>query len=94
MSWEASAWARKTRGHANVTEKAVLLLLADYAHPASGNCDPKISQIALDLECSARTVERALDGLEEGGFIVRTRRHQQTLYTLNMGSRKGRGGVQ
>ena len=36
MSWKASAFAKATRGHPNITSKAVLMVLADYYNDERG----------------------------------------------------------
>lgn len=71
MSHEAQTWAyRQTVGAP--AAKAVLLLLASYADEAY-ECFPKHEHIASVLEMSERTVQRAMDKLDDDGWIERRR---------------------
>ena len=85
MSWQATAWAKKTRGHKNHTDKALLFAMADYANPESWECWPSQSCLADDLECSIRTIQRSIDNLEAAGFLARLQsgnQYQQSRYKL------------
>lgn len=72
MSVQALTWAINVRT-GNPTAKAVLILLANRHNHDTGQCNPRISRLAADLECSERTVRRALDELETKGIISRGR---------------------
>lgn len=88
MSWEASAWAKKTRGHKTPSHKLLLMVLADYAHPKDAHAWPSQGALAEDCEVSERTIRRYLVDLEDQGFITTLRKgnqHQPTLYQLNLG---------
>jgi len=70
MSHQAVTWAvAQTTG--TITRKAVLMGLANCHNHHTGRCFPLISRLAKELDCSERTVNRALADLEGFGFIER-----------------------
>jgi len=75
MSFEAMAWAIKQKV-GNSTAKFILLMVANYADD-EGRAWPSQDTIAEAIEGSRHTVMRALEFLEEGGFLTRTRRHRE-----------------
>lgn len=86
MSWQASAWAKKTRGMKSFGEKLVLMVLADYAHPESWIAWPSQDTLADDCEMSRRHVIRCIHSLETQGFLTQLRRgskHSPSVYQLN-----------
>ena len=87
MSWQATSWAKRTRGHRSVGDKLVLMILADYAHPETAEAYPSIHQLADDTEMSPRGVIYCLNSLEGKGFIRRAQRGNQyrpSVYRLNV----------
>jgi hypothetical protein len=86
MSWEATAWAKKTRGHVSYGCKLLLLVLADYHNPERGVAWPSQATLAEDCEMPIRTVKWCLKQLELMGFITRIQRGNQyraSQYLLN-----------
>lgn len=77
MSWQATWWAKGTRGHQSPSSKLVLMILADYAHPETHEAWPSVVQLAADCEISRRSVLRCLKSLESLGFVSRVRRGNQ-----------------
>lgn len=76
MSAQATAWAWSvTTG--SPTRKAVLVALANRHNPDTGLCFPAIPRIAVELEMSERTVQRALRDLEDHGFITTVERFRE-----------------
>lgn len=70
MSLEAYIWAASLPLSAcNGTAFRVLLQLADRADPHGYGAYPSVATIAETLECSARTVQRALNDLRIEGLI-------------------------
>lgn len=67
MSWQASAWALKTRV-GDPTLKILLLAIANYADP-DGVCWPKNDTLAFDSEVSKRTIQRGIEKLAALGLI-------------------------
>jgi DNA-binding transcriptional MocR family regulator len=59
----------------------VLTKLADAHHEDSGSAYRDVDRMALELDCSARTVQRALRQLEQAGLILRG---DQTILPANM----------
>ena len=55
--------------------RTVYMYLRDRA--GGGSCWPGVKTIARDLHLSPRTVQRALNDLERGGYIQRQRRHRE-----------------
>ena len=85
MSWEATAWAKRTRGHRSHAEARVLLVLADYAQPNTHEAWPSQQALADDCEMSDRNVRYCLDSLTKRGFLSVVRKgnqYQPTLYQL------------
>ena len=85
MSWKASAWATKIRGHRSHGEARVLLVLADYAYPNTHQAWPSQATLAEDCEMSERNVRYCLASLVERGVIEVLRKgnqHRPTLYQL------------
>ena len=74
MSLEVSAWALRQLCD-TPTEKAVLLVLANYAG-ADGTCFPGQETVATYACCSKKSVERSLATFEERGWITRERRRR------------------
>jgi len=75
MSVEAITWAVKYPAE-NATEKAILLILANYADGA-GSSFPGQQSIATQAACGERTVRRVLASLEERGVIRREERRRR-----------------
>ena len=72
MSWQAQAWAMKqTVG--GPAGKLILLALANYADDA-GSCFPSVARLAVECECTKRTVFTWLETLEKMGLISRENR--------------------
>lgn len=70
MSLEAYIWAANLPlSRCNGTPFRVLLQLADRADPLGYGAYPGVESIASTLECSTRTVYRALVELRAGGLI-------------------------
>jgi DNA-binding MarR family transcriptional regulator len=70
VSLEAYIWAANLPLSAcNGTPFRVLLQLADRTDPLGYGAWPNVSTIADALECSTRTVHRALKDLKEAGLI-------------------------
>jgi len=69
MSWAASAWAKKTRGHRSHSTKLLLLVLADYHNTETDTAWPSQQTLAADCEMPLRTVQWCLRSLRELGFI-------------------------
>lgn len=85
MSYALIRWAWSTS--VNATEKLVLLALADCCngHHDSNVCWPSMAHMQAVTGLSARTLQRAFNGLEAGGLISRTFGHgkETTTYTLH-----------
>jgi helix-turn-helix protein len=75
MSVEAITWAVKYPAE-NATEKAILLVLANYADGA-GASFPGQQSIASLASCGERTVRRVLASFEERGIIRREERRRR-----------------
>lgn len=75
MSVEAISWALSFAAE-NVSEKAVTLVLANYAD-GDGKCFPGQQNIAQQAACSDRTVRRVLESLEARGIISREQRRRK-----------------
>ena len=85
MSWEATAWAKRTRGHRSHGEARLLLVLADYAQPNTHEAWPSQQALADDCEMTDRNVRYCLDSLTKRGFLSVVRKgnqYQPTLYQL------------
>lgn len=67
MSNEALTWAFKQEG-LTMTEKFVLIALADYADE-NNTCFPSYGKTAARVSASKSTVQRAVRSLEEKGFL-------------------------
>ena len=77
VSWKASAFAKATRGHPNITSKAVLMVLADYYNDEQGMAWCSQDTIAADCEITTRSVRTAIKILEGLGFIKQTQKGNQ-----------------
>lgn len=69
MSFEALTWAVK-QNTANSGQKLVLLMLANYTNPDTGQCNPSQKRLAEKCCMSLASVKRHIDGLEEAGFLT------------------------
>jgi len=74
MSVKSLTWAFEQP--ISATEKVVLLALADHANE-HGMCWPSVSLLMQRAHVGERTVQRAIQSLEDGGFIVRERRKRE-----------------
>lgn len=77
MSWQATRWAKQTRGHRSPGEKLLLMTLADYADTEKSQAYPSIAQLVEDCGMSARTVISSLQELCKRGFLQRLARGNQ-----------------
>lgn len=68
MSFQAMAWAVEQK--LPTREKFVLLMLANRTNHDTGRCDPSHRRLADDCGMSASTVKRAIQQLEEDGYLV------------------------
>lgn len=75
MSVQAITWALD-QACATATEKAVLLVVANYVGP-DGTTFVGQETISEQACCSVKTVERALSAFEKAGWITRERRHRR-----------------
>lgn len=75
MSVQAITWALE-QTCATATEKAVLLVVANYVGP-DGTTFVGQETISEQACCSVKTVERALSAFEKAGWISRERRHRK-----------------
>jgi hypothetical protein len=75
MSVQAITWALD-QSCATATEKAVLLVVANYVGP-NGTTFVGQETISEQACCSIKTVERALAAFERAGWIERERRHRK-----------------
>lgn len=75
MSVQAITWALD-QTCATATEKAVLLVVANYVGP-DGTTFVGQETISEQACCSVKTVERALSAFEKAGWITRERRHRK-----------------
>ena len=70
-------------GPNDATQRFVLLALADRANDQGGSCYPSILELSKKCAMSQRTVIRAIDGLVDGGFLVRKRhKSRSNSYTI------------
>ena len=74
MSWQATSWAKRTRGHRSHGEKLVLMVLSDYADPETWEAWPGQDRLADDCEMAKRNIIYCLKSLAVGGFITRIQR--------------------
>ena len=91
MSLHAMQWARQSLktlpSEVKAPARLALMLLADYADEQHASW-PSINTMALEMGCSVRSVQRAVDLLEEHGLVrVETRqakngRQMSNLYFL------------
>ena len=89
MSWQATTWAKGTRGLRSVGDKLVLMILADYAHPETAEAFPSIRTLADDSGMTPRGVIKCLNSLEAQGFLGRVRKGNQykpSVYRLMISS--------
>ncbi|HEY1071491.1 helix-turn-helix domain-containing protein [Brevundimonas sp.] len=75
MSVQAITWALE-QTCATATEKAVLLVVANYVGP-DGTTFVGQETISEQACCSIKTVERSLAAFEKAGWIERERRHRK-----------------
>ncbi|PMY37344.1 hypothetical protein C1Y35_19865 [Pseudomonas sp. GW456-L14] len=68
MSFQAMAWAVEQK--LPTREKFVLLMLANRTNHDTGRCDPSHKRLAEDCGMSQSTVKRAIQQLEEDGYLV------------------------
>lgn len=71
VSWKATAFVKELREGLNVTEKFVLLMLAEYHRTDDKLSWPSVATLAADCLLEERSVKRILSRLEAGGFIMR-----------------------
>lgn len=96
MSNEAITWAFKQEG-LTMTEKFVLIALADYANEAH-MCFPAHDKTAKRVAASKSTVQRAVKGLEDKGLLRVVSWHRpngsttSNRYQLRVGGQFDHGG--
>lgn len=87
LSWYATGWAKRTRGHRTIGSKLLLLILADYYDEERGYAWPSQETLATDCEMTPRTIRRASGELVKMGLVTilqRGNQHQPTHYRLNL----------
>lgn len=68
MSFEAMTWATK-QDAGSAAAKLVLLMLANHANGHTGQCNPRIKNLAADCNMSERSCREQVRRLEELGLI-------------------------
>ena len=88
MSWQDSDAVRKLFV-GNSAAKSVLRCLADFRNEKTGQCNPSTDAIAKETELNRKTVYKAINYLEEKGFIRRERTvlNSSNNYVLNLFAR-------
>lgn len=76
MSAEHVGWAFRQKGLAP-TRKLVLVALADRCNKDTLRCDPSIRKLMEDTGLARTTVFRALESLEQDGFITKVPRKRE-----------------
>ena len=71
MSWKATAFVKELRENLTVTDKFVLLMLAEYHRTDDKLAWPSAATLADDCLMEERSVRRILARLEENGFLLR-----------------------
>lgn len=69
-----NAWIRAVRDHGGALEaraRLAALVVASYADADGSNCFPSVETVARGMGMSDRTAQRALDDLEQAGWLVR-----------------------
>ena len=72
MSWKATAYVKDLREGLSVTDKFVLLILAEYHNTEHKSTWPSIRTLADDCLMTERGVQQIMARLEANGFIKRT----------------------
>jgi Helix-turn-helix domain len=72
MSWKATAFVKELRRNLTVTEKFVLLILADYHRTDDKRAWPSTETLAIDCLMEERSVRQILGRLVEKQFLRRT----------------------
>lgn len=72
MSWKASGYVKELREGLSVTEKFVLLILAEYHRTDEKLAWPSVATLAADCLMTERGVQQILARLIEKEFIVRS----------------------
>lgn len=73
MSWKASGYVKELRKGLTVTEKFVLLILAEYHSTEHKAAWPSVATLAADCLMTERGVQQILMRLIENKFIVRSK---------------------
>src|ERR1039458_2891774 len=71
MSWKATGYVKELREGLSVTDKFVLIILADYHNTDEKSTWPSITTLADDCLMTPRGVQQILARLENSGFIVK-----------------------
>jgi hypothetical protein len=71
MSWKATGFVKSLRAGLSVTDKFVMLILADYHQPEERSAWPSLSTLAKDCLMTERGVQQILSRLEANGFIAK-----------------------
>lgn len=72
MSWKASGFVKELRDGLTVTEKFVLLVLAEYHRTDEKLAWPSVATLAGDCLMTERGVRQILSRLVENGFLLRS----------------------
>lgn len=73
MSWKASGYVKELREDITVTEKFVLLVLAEYHNTEKKAAWPSVATLAADCLMTERGVQQILTRLTQKKFIIRSR---------------------
>lgn len=76
MSAEHVGWAFRQKG-LSPTRKLVLVALADRCNKDTLRCDPSIKKLMDDTGLARMTIFRALESLEQDGFITKVQRRRE-----------------
>lgn len=76
MSAEHVGWAFRQKGLTS-SQKFVLVALADRCNKDTLRCDPSVGKLMEDTGLTRMTIHRALNAMEEAGFITRVRRTRE-----------------
>lgn len=71
MSWKATGYVKELRQGLSVTDKFVLLILAEYHQTDSGSAWPSITTLATDCLMTPRAIQQILRRLQDNHFILK-----------------------